>query len=219
MRLIHVTGACSLVVTLFALAPPASAQQPPPLTISGVVKDDTGGVLPHAQIELVDKTGTVIATTSTDEVGRFSFAGIKAGEYDVRASFPAFKAGTVHVRVGARSPAPSTIVLGLANLKEAVTVGTGSAEVSTAATNNLSAIAVDQNMLAGLPILDQDYVATLSRFLDAGSLGGGGPTLVVNGMEVSALRVSCVGDSTDQDQPGSVLRRIRSRRAAGGSRF
>ena len=84
----------------------------------------------------------------------------------------------------------STIVLGLANLKEALTVGTGSAEVSTAATNNLSAIVVDQNMLAGLPILDQDFVATLSRFLDAGSLGGGGPTLVVNGMEVSALRVS-----------------------------
>ena len=216
---LDVTAACSLLVTLLALATPASAQQPTPLTISGVVKDDTGGVLPHAQIELVDKAGTMIATTSTDETGRFSFAGIKAGDYDVRASFPAFKPGILHVRVGARSPAPLTIVLGLANLKEAVTVGTGSGEVSTAATNNLSAIAVDQNMLAGLPILDQDYVATLSRFLDAGSLGGGGPTLVVNGMEVSALRVSSSAISADQDQPGSVLRRIRSRRAEGGSRF
>ena len=88
------------------------------------------------------------------------------------------------------SPALLTIVLGLANLKDSITVGTGSGELSTAATNNLSAIAIDQNTLAGLPILDQDYVATLSRFLDAGSLGRGGPTLVVNGMEVSALRVS-----------------------------
>ena len=156
MRLIHVIAACSLLVTLFAFATPVSAQQPAPLTISGVVKDDTGGVLPHAQIELVDKTGTVIATSSTDETGRFSFAGIKAGDYDVRASFPAFKSGTVHVRVGARSPALLTMVLGLANLKDSVTVGTGSGELSTAATNNLSAIAVDQNMLAGLPILDQD---------------------------------------------------------------
>ena len=33
-------------------------------------------------------------------------------------------------------------------------------------------------------------MATLSRFLDAGSLGGGGRRIVVNGMEVSALRVS-----------------------------
>ncbi len=189
-RLLQASAACSLLATLFAPATGASAQQPTPITVSGVVKDDTGGVLPHAQIELVDKAGTVIATTSTDEAGRFSFAGIKAGDYDVRASFPAFKSGIVHVRVGTRSPAPLTIVLGIANLKEAVTVGTGSGEVSTAATNNLSAIAVDQDMLAGLPILDQDYVATLSRFLDAGSLGGGGPTLVVNGMEVSALRVS-----------------------------
>ncbi len=183
-------AACSLLVTLLALVAPASAQQPTPIRVSGVVKDDTGGVLPRAQIELLDKTGAVVATTATDEAGRFTFTGINAGDYDVRASFPAFKSGTVHVRVGGRSPAPLTIVLGLANLKEAVTVGTGSGEVSTAATNNLSAIVIDQNMLAGLPILDQDYVATVSRFLDAGSLGEGGPTLVVNGMEVSALRVS-----------------------------
>jgi outer membrane receptor protein involved in Fe transport len=180
-----------LFVALFVLAAPASAQQPAaPITVSGVVQDDTGGVLPHAEVELVDGHGAVIAHTITDDVGQFRFVGITAGQYDVRTSFPSFKAGTAHVRVGARSPAPLKMVLGLADLKEAVTVGTGADELSTAASNNLSAIDVDRNMLAGLPVLDQDYVATLSRFLDAGSLGESGPTLVVKGMEVSSLRVS-----------------------------
>lgn len=191
MNRLRFVGRCSLLVVLFAVVTPAFAQQPAsPVTVSGVVQDDTGGVLPHAQIELVNSAGTVVATASTDESGRFTLTGVAPGQYDVRASFPAFKPGSVHVRVAGRNPAPLKIVLGLANLKEAVTVGTGAGDVSAAATNNLSAIVVDQNMLAGLPIMDQDYVATLSRFLDAGSLGESGATLVVNGMEVSALRVS-----------------------------
>ena len=58
------------------------------------------------------------------------------------------------------------------------------------ASNNLDAVAIDRSALDGLPVFDQDYIATISRFLDAGSVGSGGPTIVVNGMEVSALRVS-----------------------------
>src|SRR5438094_219140 len=42
----------------------------------------------------------------------------------------------------------------------------------------------------GLRVFDQDYIATLSRFLDTGSIATGGVTIVVNGMEVNALNVS-----------------------------
>src|SRR5207245_2219282 len=52
------------------------------------------------------------------------------------------------------------------------------------------AVTVDQGMLESLPVFDRDYVATLSQFLDAGSIATGGVTLVVNGMEVNALTVS-----------------------------
>ena len=45
-------------------------------------------------------------------------------------------------------------------------------------------------MLESLPVFDNDFVATMSQFLDAGSIGNGGVTIVVNGMEVSALNVS-----------------------------
>jgi outer membrane receptor protein involved in Fe transport len=41
-----------------------------------------------------------------------------------------------------------------------------------------------------IPVFDRDIVGTMSRFLDAGSLGSGGPTLVVDGMEARKVGVS-----------------------------
>src|SRR5262249_51482520 len=41
-----------------------------------------------------------------------------------------------------------------------------------------------------LPIFDQDYVGTLSRFLDAGSVATSGATLIVDGIEATRAGVS-----------------------------
>ena len=90
----------------------------------------------------------------------------------------------------ARSPGTQKLVLGLTNLTQEITVSNGGTEAGASSSNNLDAVAVDQSALGSLPVFDQDYIATISRFLDAGSLGSGGATIVVNGMEVSALRVS-----------------------------
>jgi hypothetical protein len=38
-------------------------------------------------------------------------------------------------------------------------------------------------MINNVPIFDQDYVNAMSQFLDPGSIGASGVTLVVNGME------------------------------------
>jgi hypothetical protein len=168
----------------------AAQTAPTGVAISGVVQDTTGGVLPHAQVDLLSSNGTLMYSTSTNEAGRFQFGTIPSGAYEVRAVFPAFKPVSARLRIGTRAPDALKLVLELADVQEKVTVDSGANDVNTAPSNNLSAIAVDQSMLAGLPILDQDYVGALSRFLDVGSFGTSGPTLVVNGMEVSALRVS-----------------------------
>src|SRR5439155_13016241 len=120
----------------------------------------------------------------------FHFDQVAAGAYDLRATFEGFAPGTVRVRVAARPPSPQKLVLKVAGLKQEITVTNGTAQVDTTASNNLDAVTVDQGLLDSLPVFDQDFVATLSRFLDAGSIGNGGVTIVVNGMEVNALRVS-----------------------------
>ena len=168
----------------------AVAQTPPSITLTGVLQDQTGAILPGGSVDLVTPGGAVVKSTKTDQAGAFRFEMVATGTYDLRAVFEGFAPGSIRVRVGTRPPPPQRLMLKVAGLKQEITVTNAVAQVDTTASNNLDAVTVDQGLLESLPVFDQDYIATLSRFLDAGSLGNGGVTIVVNGMEVSALRVS-----------------------------
>jgi hypothetical protein len=175
---------------MLTIARAAAAQTPSQPVVAGVVMDQTGAVLAGARVDLVGNTGTAVQSAVADAVGGFRFEKVAAGQYQLKATYEGFKEASTRLRVGARSPGAQKLVLGLANVKEDVTVSNGGDRVDTGASNNLDSIAVDQDVLDSLPIFDRDYIATISRFLDAGSIGGGGATIVVNGLEVSALRVS-----------------------------
>jgi outer membrane receptor protein involved in Fe transport len=62
--------------------------------------------------------------------------------------------------------------------------------VTTEARDNRDAIVVDQKAMDNLPMFDRDIVGTLSRFLDSGSIGTSGVTLIVDGMEAKSIGVS-----------------------------
>ena len=64
------------------------------------------------------------------------------------------------------------------------------AQVSTDASENLDVVALDREALDNLPVFDQNYVGAISQFLDPGSIGTNGVTLVVNGMEQRNIGVS-----------------------------
>src|SRR5437773_1252333 len=179
-----------VVYIIIALAVPAQAQRSSTQAVTGVAVDATGAVLPNAIVVLTTPANTAVQTATTDATGTFRFDGVPPGRYDVRVTFEGFQPTTAHVTVGSRTPSPVRITLPLANVQQEITVRNQTPEVSTAATTNSDAITVDQNMLESLPVFDQDLIATLSRFLETGSPGNGGATVVVNGMEVSALRVS-----------------------------
>jgi hypothetical protein len=173
-----------------AVAAPAAAQTTSPVAVSGIVQDQTGAVLPGATVELVNAGGTVVQTVTADNGGAFRFERVAPGQYDLRAGYEGFKPATAKLRVGTRAPSTQRLVLDLAALTQEITVSNAATEVGTAAGNNVDAITIDQDMLDSLPVFDNDFVATMSQFLDAGSIGNGGVTIVVNGMEVSALNVS-----------------------------
>jgi hypothetical protein len=184
---------CSLIVWLALQAPsPAGVGAPGAsgVAVSGVVQDQTGAVLAAATVELVNASGAVVQTTTADDAGLFRFERVAPGQYELRARYEGFKSASAKVRVGARAPSPQRLVLPLGDLTQEITVSNAAAEVGATAGNNVDAITIDQDMLASLPVFDNDFVATMSQFLDAGSIGNGGVTIVVNGMEVSAVNVS-----------------------------
>jgi carboxypeptidase family protein/TonB-dependent receptor-like protein len=184
----------SLTVALLVLiALPTSAHAQRSATtqpVTGVAIDTTGAVLPNADVVLTAAGSGVVQQTTTDAAGNFRFDAVPQGRYEVRVAFEGFRPTAARVVVGGRAPSPLKITLPLASLRQEVTVRNQAAEVTTGAASNSDAVTIDQAMLDSLPVFDQDFIGTVSRFLDAGALGNGGATIVVNGMEVSALRVS-----------------------------
>ncbi|MGH9141618.1 MAG: carboxypeptidase regulatory-like domain-containing protein, partial [Vicinamibacterales bacterium] len=179
-----------VTLILWCAATALAGAQTPPVAVSGSVQDQTGAVLPAATVELVNAAGAVVQTATADAAGAFRFARVAPGQYELRAGYAGFKPATAKLRVGTRPLPSQRLVLDLAALAQEITVSNAATEVGAAAGSNVDAITVDQDMLASLPVFDNDVVATMSQFLDAGSIGNGGVTIVVNGMEVSALNVS-----------------------------
>jgi hypothetical protein len=183
----------ALLLFLVSAAPQgatAGAQSLGGVTVPGVVQDQTGAILPGADVQLVSAAGVVFDRTATDGAGGFRFEHVPAGSYELRAVAEGFATTSTRVRLGTRAPSSQRLVLHLAGLAQEITVSNALAEVSANAARNVDAVSIDQNMLESLPVFDHDYIATISRFLDTGSLGNGGVTVVVNGMEVNGLNVS-----------------------------
>jgi len=89
----------SLIVILSAPLASRAQSQPDSSSVSGTVADVSGKPIAHAALTLKNAAGQQAATTESDAAGKYAFAGVKAGEYDVTVSAPGFAAKTMHVIV------------------------------------------------------------------------------------------------------------------------
>src|SRR5436309_4376841 len=164
--------AASVVLLTVAIPIDARSQS---LSISGIVLDQSGATIPDALITL--KKGEETRTAKTGTAGTFNFAGIGPGNYEVQAQREGFKQAALRVTVGNRVPRPLQVKLAIANLQQEISVAGDDQQVNTQTDSNLDVASLDRNALDSAPIFDQNYIATISRFLDSGALGTGGATL------------------------------------------
>jgi hypothetical protein len=134
---VHVSASCRRVGASFVLivslalircAALAEAQR---LTgeLSGTVVDTSGGVVPGADVTLVNETSGATRRTTTNASGFFAFAGVAAARYTLRVAMSGFNSHEVtgiELQSG-DSRSVRTIALGLATVAERVSV---SAETS-----------------------------------------------------------------------------------------
>ena len=135
-----------LATSIWSFAPTATAQRAGGVSVIGSVVDQTGAVLPFAQVELRSETGTVQSAAANQD-GEFTFIAVASGRYTVVASFDGFQTTSVRLTVGARAPSALRITLPPATLTQEVTVGNAAADVRADATSNLDASTVDQRTL------------------------------------------------------------------------
>ncbi len=114
-------------------------------TLSGVVKDSAGGVIPGATVVIKDNsTGTSLETV-TNSAGVYSIPALQAGTYTVTASLTGFKMAQVsNVRIALDTPSTVNMTLEVGQLTETVTVKSSSELVNTQTATVVSTLNADQ---------------------------------------------------------------------------
>ena len=153
-------------------------------TLAGTLIDPSDAPVPGAQVRLLGQGEERVAVTGPR--GDFRFDSVAPAGYEIRVTVPGFDPIRQSVRVGRRSPPPLVLRLRLAVLKEELTVAEPAFQISTGIASNADVISVERGMLDTLPILDLDYMAALSRFLDP----GGSATIIVDRMEMRKAGVT-----------------------------
>src|SRR5436190_12137517 len=124
----------SVVLLLVGLSIPAIAvaQGGTTSTISGIALDNTGGVVPGANINIKHNATGVVQEAITNSDGTFSVPGLPPGAYTVTVSLQGFKTVVVNnVTLTSGQPAQVKATLEVGGLSEQVVVTSSSEIVQT----------------------------------------------------------------------------------------
>ena len=139
------------------LAFPAMAQQTVDVaSISGRVVDDTGAVVPGAQVATTRRDTNIVTTAVTDTEGRFRFPYLKIGAYDIVASLSGFRDVTRQLTLTAGAAYELPIVLTVGGLASTVTV-TADSTVLEAARSQIASTVSDAEV-AALPMNGRNFL-------------------------------------------------------------
>jgi len=182
----------TLVFLLLQFAGIASAQTgKTDRVLRGIVQDQSGAVIPAAVVVVRAQNSTETARTSTDERGVFSLPDLATCTCQLEVAKQGFRTMLIPLKPGTARQ-PLQITMPIAAVAEDVTVAAAdtSAQLSTEIGQNQSGNVMDANALDRIPLFDQDYITTMSRFLDPDSTGTSGASLVVNGVEANGPGVT-----------------------------
>ncbi len=117
VRVVLTTTFCLLLFVIHG-----SAQTTGSTSLSGVVADPTGAVVPGATVEIRNPVSQLTRSTTTDSAGRFSFSNVPFNPYHLSVTITGFAAYSQDVDVHSAVPQNLKITLQIAGSAENVTV-------------------------------------------------------------------------------------------------
>jgi len=179
-------GLFALVTTVGAFAQGSSTA-----SISGVVVDTDGAVIPGASIVIKNtKTGESF-TTVTSGAGTFSIPALITGTYSVSVTLEGFKEALLNnVVVNSGVPASVRATLEVGGLTEQVTVQANSELVQTQSATVSTVL--DTRQVASLPLSSRD-ASQFIVFLPGVTSPGGTRDSIVNGLPQSTINMTLDG--------------------------
>jgi len=144
--------------------------------VRGVLSDDSGAVIPAANVTLAG--AGVSKTIQTQADGTFSTVGLAPGQYTVSVTYPGFATFSKTVNVGG-APVQMSIRLAVSAEKQEVTVqAEAGPTVSTEADSNASAIVIKGEDLEALPDDPDDLSDALQALAGPGAGPNGGQIFI-----------------------------------------
>ena len=154
----------ALVLSVGVVGAPASIMAAPVMVTSaqaesagklvGVLKDSAGKPLQNATVNVLDQTGKVVGSVTTDANGLFSVANLPAGNYTVQTMSSAGQAlaGSSAVSVAAGS---TTTIAAMATATGGLAVATGSGGFLAALGGPIAAAALAAGGVVGAVAIQQ----------------------------------------------------------------
>jgi hypothetical protein len=172
-----------VLLAALLLAGSLSAQQTG--SVRGVLKDDSGAVIPAATVTLEGNGATKTAQAQAD--GTYSFVGLAPGQYTVSVHYPGFTPFTKVVTVNAAAVVQVPVQLTISTEKQSVTVqAQNTTTVSTEPDNNATSLAIKGEDLQALPDNPDDLADALSALAGPGA-GPSGGQLYIDGFSGGEL--------------------------------
>jgi hypothetical protein len=163
-------------------------------TLTGVVTDTAGGVVPGANVSVVNNATKVALEAVSNTSGQFSFPALPVGTYTVTVSLEGFKtfvANDVRLLGGQVGNVNATLEVG--SLTEKVEVKAGSELVQTQSSAVSSTLSVEQ--LSELPLVSRNALYAVA-LLPGVSTAGGPRGAVINGLPNNVVNITIDGVTT-----------------------
>ena len=142
-------------------------------TITGEVRDSTGGLVPGATVTVVNQATNATRTTQTNGVGLFDFPALPPGNYTVKSELEGFKAASRDLELQVQQTARVNFTLELGTISEQATVTGVSPLVETA--NATIGTVIENRRIVELPLNGRNYLqlVALSPNVSAEFAGAG----------------------------------------------
>jgi hypothetical protein len=186
-----------LAVLLFSSLLPGWAQTTSMGTMTGVVTDPTGAVVPDASVTIKDRSTGDVQTTTTNNAGRYVFVNLRPGKYEVNITKTGFSKTTIPedvIEVGMVSTNNVTLKVGA----ESQTVEVAASGVELQTLNATIGSTVNGLALDSLPSIARDTSTFLT--LQAGISPDGS----VAGAVVDQSSFQLDGGENTNDMDGSM---------------
>src|SRR5205085_874119 len=217
--------ACVALVVAF----PISARAKNRDTLRGSITDESGATIASAIVTLIDANGAQkVATTNAE--GAYSFTGLTAGKYKIRAIAAGFATSQdMEVDVTAARRDPLNVALKIAAIETQVKVN-AETPISTDTNNNANQQVISGKDLDALPD-DPDELAAALQALAGPSIGPNGGQIFIDGFSganlppkeaIREIRINQNPFAPENDQPSAridILTRPGTDKFRGGANF